>query len=302
VEAERRRGFEVAASGARTDRQRRGCAAPGVRVPPVDGSCPCALVPPLAPVRPLSRSAPAASPDKSFRCGNIWKYISRRIEGNQRVAGKWKPRAVSGAPPSGSPRGAAPGAASPDRSFRFGNIWKFNSRPIEANHRVAGKSKPRGGLGARRRPAARAPRPAPCPRRPCGGVRRTPSAQRALDDPMPADLPRARAEAAGGRRRGDGRDGHCGTPAGRINGGSIADLLELRKNFFNFLFYRRPGSAREHGRRAERRAGETQSPPATKSSGEGAGAAMEPRRSRPAAWPGGNAASMSPRLNRAGQS
>ena len=34
----------------------------------------------------------AASPDKSFRCGDIWKFISGPIEEIQRFAGKMKPR------------------------------------------------------------------------------------------------------------------------------------------------------------------------------------------------------------------
>ena len=64
-----------------------------------------------------------------------------------------------------------------------------------------------------------------------------PSAQRALDDPMPADFPLDRAEASGGRRRGCCGVGHGGAPAGGTNGGSIASLLEYRNNILTFLFY-----------------------------------------------------------------
>jgi hypothetical protein len=125
---------------------------------------------PRAGVWARRRRAPEPYRPKPFRRGNIWKSISRPIEGNQSVVGKRKPARGSGPAPRAGRR-PEPHRGKP---VRCGIIWKFISRPIEGNQRVEGKRKPARGLWARRR------------------------------------LPPDRADRGGGRRRGDGGVGHPG--------------------------------------------------------------------------------------------
>jgi hypothetical protein len=188
---------------------------------------------------PRAAAPRAASPDKSFRGGNIWKFIFRPIEANQRVAGKMKP--ARGQRRAAVPR---PEPRRPTNPLRRGNIRKFISRPIKRNQRVAGKMKPARGSAARRRPARRAARPAPRPHRPrgefvepCGPQGDMPPA-----GSTPSDFPLDRDVGGGGAGVG-----HGGAHAQGANDETIAHLLEFRKNYLRFLFYRR---SRRRGRSA----------------------------------------------------
>ena len=77
-----------------------------------------------------SESAPAGSPDKAFRRGEIWRFIARPIAANQRVAGQRKPARSS--PGRGPPSLCVARARRPAEIFGnfwksleiFGNLWK----------------------------------------------------------------------------------------------------------------------------------------------------------------------------------
>jgi hypothetical protein len=70
-----------------------------------------------------SESAPAGSPDKSFRWGDIWQFISRPIAANQRVAGQRKPAGRS--PAAARHPSASPGLGGRRKFLEIsGSLWK----------------------------------------------------------------------------------------------------------------------------------------------------------------------------------
>jgi hypothetical protein len=129
----------------------------------------------------------------------------RPIEQNQRIAGKLKPARGSAA--RRRPAAARGGGA----RLVLGDAVRAFVKPggLQADMRPG-----RIDLGQRQRPSDD---PADPPGRRILGISDqfvAPFAQRALDDPKPADFPLDRADADGGRRRGRCGVGHGGAPAG----------------------------------------------------------------------------------------